>query len=55
MRRNKPWFGPMPAIGKLIVPVSWEGYAVTLAFVLIMVFAPEGIVGKIRGLAARAR
>ena len=34
MRRSKPWFGPMPLIGKAICPVSWEGYAVTVAFVL---------------------
>ena len=34
MRRNKPWFGPMPYIGKAICPVSWEGYAVTVALVV---------------------
>lgn len=34
MRRNKPWFGPIPSIGKAVIPVSWEGYVVTLAFVL---------------------
>ena len=34
MRRYKPWFGPIPSIGKAVVPVSWEGYAVTVAFVL---------------------
>ena len=36
MRRNKPWFGPIPSIGKAIIPVSWEGYVVTVAFVLGM-------------------
>jgi asparagine N-glycosylation enzyme membrane subunit Stt3 len=34
VRRNKPWFGPLPSIGKAVIPVSWEGYAVTVAFVL---------------------
>lgn len=34
MRGNKPWFGPIPSIGKAIIPVSWEGYAVTIALVL---------------------
>ena len=34
MRRNKPWFGPIPSIGKAICPVSWEGYAVTVALVV---------------------
>jgi drug/metabolite transporter (DMT)-like permease len=34
LRRNKPWFGPIPSIGKAIIPVSWEGYAVTVAFVV---------------------
>lgn len=37
MRRNKPWFGPIPSIGKAMCPVSWEGYAVTVAFLLGMV------------------
>ncbi len=32
--RNRRWFGPMPSILKLAVPVSWEGYAVTVVFVL---------------------
>ena len=34
MGRNKPWFGPIPSIGKWFFPVSWEGYAVTGAFAL---------------------
>ena len=34
MPRNKHWFGPIPSIGKAICPVSWEGYAVTVAFLL---------------------
>ena len=33
-RPNKRWFGPMPSFGKAIVPVSWEGYAVTVALLL---------------------
>jgi peptidoglycan/LPS O-acetylase OafA/YrhL len=36
VRREKPWFGPIPSIGKAICPVSWEGYAVTVAFLLGM-------------------
>ncbi len=43
MRRDKPWFGPIPSIGKAICPVSWEGYAVTVAFVLgLVLLALEG-------------
>ena len=34
LRRNKPWFGPIPSLGKLVCPVSWEGYAATVVFVL---------------------
>jgi hypothetical protein len=34
VRRDKPWFGPMRSIWKAAVPVSWEGYAVTVAFLL---------------------
>ena len=36
MRRNKPWFGPMPSVWKVAVPLCWEGYAVTVAFVLAL-------------------
>jgi hypothetical protein len=41
MRRDKPWFGPTrwtpsPWFWRPIVPVSWEGYAVTVALVLGM-------------------
>lgn len=36
VRRDKPWFGPIPSIGKAICPVSWEGYAVTVALLLGM-------------------
>jgi len=34
VRPNKPWFGPIPSIGKAACPISWEGYAVTVAFVV---------------------
>jgi hypothetical protein len=34
VRRDKPWFGPMRSIGKAAVPLCWEGYAVTVAFLL---------------------
>lgn len=34
VRRNKPWFGPIPSIGRAICPVSWEGYLATVALVL---------------------
>ena len=34
MPRDKRWFGPMPALWKAAVPVSWEGYVVTIAFVM---------------------
>jgi hypothetical protein len=45
VRRNKPWFGPIPFLGKGFVPVCWEGCAVTVAFglglgLLTMVRAP---------------
>ena len=40
VRRNKPWFGPIPSIGKAIVPVSWEGYAVTGALLVGIVLLP---------------
>jgi hypothetical protein len=36
VRRNKPWFGPFPLLRKAVCPVSWEGYAVTVAFLLGM-------------------
>ena len=36
MRRDKPWFRPMPSIGKMIVPVSWQGYVLTIALLLGM-------------------
>ena len=37
MRKDKPWFGPMRSIWKAAVPVSWEGYTVTVAFLLGMI------------------
>ena len=37
MRKDKPWFGPMRSLWKAAVPVSWEGYTVTVAFLLGMI------------------
>ena len=34
MRRDKRWFGPMPSLWTAIVPVSWEGYVVTVALIV---------------------
>jgi hypothetical protein len=51
VRRNKPWFGPMLSIGKVIVPVSWEGYVVSLALllgiVLLKLYAHDTVRGAI--------
>jgi cobalamin synthase len=39
----------MPSIGKAIIPVSWEGYAVTVAFVLGFVGLIKFVANPIRG------
>ena len=36
MRPNKPWFGPIPFLWKAVSPISWEGWTVTIAFLLGM-------------------
>ena len=49
VRRDKPWFGPMLSIGKVIVPVSWEGYVVTIALLVGMVLLKLYVHDPIRG------
>jgi hypothetical protein len=31
---DKPWFGPIRSIGKAIVPLTWQGYGLTVALFL---------------------